>query len=88
MFIRLHTKKADPIEKSEGSKGGQVIGHTKSGKPVYKKKNAMSEKNYLSQDHKDAAYLHLDHAIGHTKDFHVDEFDRHMASAKHKQATE
>ena len=48
------------ISKAEGSKGGKVIGHTKSGKPVYAGKKASHEdyKNFTSQDHRDAGELH------------------------------
>lgn len=49
------------IEKGgEGSKGGKVIGHTKSGKPIYESLDAKHEnyKNFTSKDHKDAALLH------------------------------
>jgi hypothetical protein len=55
----------------EGSRGGVVIGHTQSGKPVYasEKANAnpikhanASSKGYTQQDHQDAATTHLQKA--------------------------
>lgn len=48
------------IEKSkgEGSKGGKVIGHTKSGKPVYESKGADKYKDFTKEDHLDAVRLH------------------------------
>jgi hypothetical protein len=47
------------IEKGgEGSKGGKVIGHTKSGKPIYENHNHPSHKEFNSQDDKDAAEAH------------------------------
>lgn len=49
------------MKAGEGSKGGHVIGHTKSGKPVYKGKNQASSKEYkdfTSEDHADASHLH------------------------------
>lgn len=58
----------DEIEKGgEGSRGGSVIGHTKSGKPIYASQNAKAEKNYTSADHDDAAYAHLDKHTEHNK---------------------
>ena len=38
-----------------GSKGGKVIGYTKSGKPIYDSHNHASHANFTFQDHKDAA---------------------------------
>ena len=51
---------ADYIEKSEGSRGGKVIGHTKSGKPVYEGKHPReySHKEFSPKDHKDASKIH------------------------------
>ena len=46
------------IEKSEGARGGRVIGHTKSGKPIYENKKGSTYKNFSKQDHDDAATLH------------------------------
>ena len=50
----------DIIKGGEGSKGGKVIGHTNSGKPIYEGKNGQHEdyKNYSEQDHWDAADIH------------------------------
>lgn len=40
------------LKKSEGSRGGKVIGHTKSGKPVYEHKGDIN-----NEDHKHVFYL-------------------------------
>ena len=48
----------EDIEKAEGSKGGKVVGHTKSGKPIYDNKHANDYKDFSSADHKDAANHH------------------------------
>lgn len=69
------------IKGGEGSRGGKVIGHTRSGKPIYdvnpKHTNHVSGRegyhsdfeerhsSFTSEDHKDAA------------DAHMKEFDRH-----------
>lgn len=47
----------DEIEKGgEGSRGGKIIGHTKSGKPIYEDHKASSKhyRHWTAQDHKDA----------------------------------
>lgn len=49
---------SDAIEKAEGSRGGKIIGHTKSGKPVYENKQAHTYKGFSKQDHKDAHEAH------------------------------
>lgn len=67
----LEKAEDNDLEKGgEGSKGGKVIGHTKSGKPIYEPKGNMyarkgvigaSHKNYedyTSQDHKEVADFH------------------------------
>ena len=41
----------------EGSKGGKVIGHTKSGKPIYDTANHSEYQKFTSKDHIDAARL-------------------------------
>ena len=43
---------------NEGSRGGKVIGHTKSGKPIYARMGASGYKNFSSKDHQDAAEAH------------------------------
>lgn len=58
----------DTLEKSgEGSKGGKVIGHTKSGKPVYESKHADHYTDFSRQDHADAKNLHKEKAQRHAK---------------------
>jgi hypothetical protein len=51
------------IEKAktgEGSRGGKIIGHTKSGKPIYESQSTShkSYKDFTSKDHIDAAMRH------------------------------
>jgi hypothetical protein len=49
------------IEKSggEGSRGGKVIGHTKSGKPIYDTFEHEGHKSFDKYDHSDAVKLHM-----------------------------
>ena len=42
----------------EGSRGGKVIGHTKSGKPIYHSKKASDYSDFTKEDHLDAAEKH------------------------------
>jgi len=75
----------------EGSRGGKIIGHTKSGKPVYETHNAMAEKKYTSKDHYDASYAHLDYnekTEGKRNEHHTSEFDRHHDTSQHKKKNE
>lgn len=48
----------DVLQKAEGSKGGKVIGHTKSGKPVYESQHADFYHDFTKQDHRDAYNIH------------------------------
>lgn len=47
--------------KGEGARGGKIIGHTQSGKPVYEssRKNHDKYKDFTKDDHKDAALMHI-----------------------------
>ena len=78
-----------------GSKGGKIIGYTKSGKAIYESQSAKHESKYNSQDHKDAAYLHLDTAQKHFKEknqgkgeAHDSHYVRHMETSRHKKLNE
>lgn len=46
--------------KGEGSKGGKVVGHTKSGKPIYEDKHhhEYDVKSFSARDHMEAAKFH------------------------------
>lgn len=47
------------LQKSgEGSKGGKVIGHTKSGKPIYEITKHPGHNDFNEQDHYDASRVH------------------------------
>lgn len=47
------------LEKAgEGSKGGKVIGHTKSGKPIYDNHKNSTAKKYTPEEHADAYEAH------------------------------
>lgn len=66
-FLNASKQLDDLIEKAgkktgEGSRGGRVIGHTQSGKPIYADASHDGHKNFTSQDHTDAAELHHAHA--------------------------
>lgn len=50
----------------EGSRGGKVIGHTTSGKPIYGSFDHAAHKDFSAQDHADAAHIHSHAAIVHS----------------------
>ena len=61
--IELFSPDEDVIEKAksgEGSHGGKIIGHTKSGKPIYQAHHATHKeyKEFKAADHIDAAMAH------------------------------
>lgn len=47
----------------EGSRGGKVIGHTRSGKPIYQSSDDNNTKDYGKEDHEDAANEHWNTAF-------------------------
>lgn len=73
----------------EGSRGGRIIGHTKSGKPIYYGHISMVDHNrtikapFSQQDHDDAASLHSRHARAAERDGRENEatYHRHMTEA-------
>jgi len=73
--------------KGEGSRGGKVIGHTKSGKPIYDKFSHPSHSSFTQADHKDAGKAqfekvkHKDTSIADSKKFSEE-------GAKHEKAGE
>ena len=58
------------IKGGEGSKGGKVIGHTKSGRPIYDTFNHSDHKNFTPQDHANARTLHEKKAMKHYGTLH------------------
>lgn len=54
--------------KSEGSRGGKVIGHTKSGKPIYESHEQTHTQHYTSEDHSDAVNAHMKESKKHADD--------------------
>lgn len=58
-FESMYESQIPTLEKGgEGSRGGKVIRHTKSGKPIYSEKHANDYKDFSKQDHKDAEEAH------------------------------
>lgn len=45
-------------KQGEGSRGGKIIGHTRSGKPIYSNGNNPAHKNFTVADHYDAIRAH------------------------------
>ena len=49
---------SNEMDEAESARGGKVIGHTKSGKPIYDKSNHPSHRKFDATDHNDAMKLH------------------------------
>jgi hypothetical protein len=49
-------------KQGEGSRGGKIIGHTRSGKPIYQGQKASSE-GLTKEDHHDAAAIHAHNSL-------------------------
>jgi hypothetical protein len=69
----------------EGSKGGKIIGHTKSGKPIYENHLHSSHEKFNKQDHLDAKEHHMKYLrdnlpLGGDKDT---EYTGHSKAATH-----
>ena len=56
MDLKIKGLKVD--QGGEGSRGGKIIGRTKSGKPIYESHGHPSHKDFTSQDHSKAAGIH------------------------------
>jgi hypothetical protein len=59
-YILRAEQVGEMMKAGEGSRGGKILGHTKSGKPIYSHKYPK-DKNYehfTAQDHKDAFHAH------------------------------
>jgi hypothetical protein len=65
--LGLSNLEDNDLFKAEGSKGGKVIGHTKSGKPIYSHKNAKHSdyENFTSAEHREASDIHYTKADEH-----------------------
>lgn len=68
LWNRLANVGIQPHSKGEGSRGGKVIGHTSSGKPIYDSANHPAHKNFTKQDHFDAALKHRSNEQLHNAD--------------------
>lgn len=63
------------LEKSgEGSRGGKVIGHTKSGKPIYESHEQLNTQNFSSEDHSDAVSQHMKESKMNSEE--ADDYDK------------
>lgn len=85
MFQTDELEKAQ--KKGEGSRGGHIIGHTKSGKPIYGVVHADHYKDYTADEHSEAATVHRKLHRGNGT--HHERMARaHEAAAKTKAASE
>lgn len=91
---KAHLKQTQPVTKGrgEGSRGGNIIGHTKSGKPIYAAKHYDPKRmlgifDHLSMysrgDHRDAAAVHSRLSEQHKRAGNVTVAHRHAVAAEY-----
>ncbi len=68
----------------EGSRGEKVIGHTKSGKPIYEDHRHPSHKEFSKEDHADAQKLHDDFV---SERINENDYDRHKDTPKNRETS-
>lgn len=61
--VEISKSEENDLEKSEGSRGGKVIGHTKSGKAIYDSFDHPKHKDFTAEDHWDAAETSSSHNL-------------------------
>lgn len=62
--IEMKKSEDSDIEKGgEGSRGGKVIGHTRSGKPIYADAGHVEHKHFDAKDHFDSRIVHQKRAL-------------------------
>jgi 8-oxo-dGTP diphosphatase len=68
----LRAKEKEIQKGGEGSKGGEVIGHTASGKPIYTNENHSAHKGFNKQEKEEAGY--------HREKYHIERqlFESHF----------
>lgn len=86
----IEEDETDEIEKGgEGSKGGKVIGHTKSGKPIYANgvANSIGYKDFTKEDHEDAYNKHSkisrDQKTGSSLGINASDKDKMIKQSEH-----
>jgi len=78
--MRRNPDKPENKIEGESSRGGKVIGHTSSGKPVYETPNHHGHSTFTSEDHKDAAKAHIKIRKRMMQEFLNADFDRESPS--------
>jgi hypothetical protein len=58
-ILSCYGQESIDIVKSEGDRGGKIIGHTRSGKPIYDSFNHEGHRDFSKQDHTDAESVHV-----------------------------
>jgi hypothetical protein len=77
----------DEVNKAEGSRGGHIIGHTKSGKPIYETANHPGHKDFTSSEHYEAAKIHNQQKTSdseHRMEHHTQQASVHTDMAEEK----
>ena len=61
----------------EGTRGGKIIGHTASGKPIYDSHDHVGHAGFTEKDHHDAAMAHRDLKERHHEDYKTSNESNH-----------
>ena len=77
-------EKVELIKGGEGSKGGKIIGHTRSGKAIYAESRHESHDEFNGKDHADAANLHQRYGVHAENDHEKYDHSRHYEEHKKK----
>ena len=59
----IHMRPRTDVGSGPGSRGGKIIGRTKSGKPIYASHNHPTHKEFSSSDHRDAVTANIKRAV-------------------------
>lgn len=81
------------IEKGgEGSRGGKIIGHTSTGKPIYQKNDSKFTQDHYSKfsekEHREAAQIHKDNGNDKAHEAHSKRADQMKQAAKNYDPSE
>lgn len=69
----------------EGSRGGTIVGHTSSGKPIYKNAKNAAHKDFSKEDHLDAIHAHNGARERLSGEYHAQRNSDGTVSKKHIQ---
>ena len=75
------------FKSGEGSRGGTIVGHTQSGKPVYAESHSAHYKDFKLEDHHDAQNIHIQHQRSLTAEAKKRHIDNSSKIDNHRKET-